>query len=360
MRRETDGVVGPIDVQRLARLRAARASLDPNQKGILSMRTIRTASFAALAAAAALLSAAPQARAANVVVNSLSLSGWFGGNEGPGGSVGTVDFVPGPGTPPLGGGSAELTVDSNGRASFGTAQYKGTALTAITQLTYAAWVATAAHPESPSVQFDMDYDKNDNNTAYQGRLVFVPPLPTLDTWTAFDALAGTWWATAAPGNLTCSQASPCTWNQVLAAFPNAAIRNDPNAGGNLLFRLGGPVTGGSRVDVDDFTITAGPISTTWDFEPGVSANPSVIAAGGLITVRAYGFKPNKTVKSSYYVNGTSGKRVLLCSATSSETGAFLCTVPLPTGALAGPSGIHAILIQGLSRVKYTTQIFITP
>ena len=325
-----------------------------------TIRTIRTVLAAGIFVAAALVLPAAPARAATVVVNSLSLSSWFGGNEGPSGSNASVDFVPGPGTAPLGGGSAELTVDSTGRASLGTAAYKGTLLAAITQLTYSAYVATAAHPEAPSLQFDIDYNASDANTAYQGRLVFVPALPTLDTWTSVNALAGTWWATAAPGNLSCSQGVPCTWAQVLAAFPNAAIRNDPSAGGNLLFRLGGPVTGGSSVYVDDFTISTGASTTTYDFEPGVSANPTVTTAGSLITIRAYGFKPNKTVKSSYYVNGTTGKRVLLCSATSSESGAFLCSVPLPTGTLAGPPGTHAILVQGQPRIRYVTQFFLNP
>jgi hypothetical protein len=322
------------------------------------MRTSRN-TLLALAAVLVLVPAGP-VLAADVVVNTLSLQGWFGGNEGPGGSVGTVAFVPGPDTPPVGGGSVELSVDSTGRASFGTAAYKGAALASINQLDFEAYVSSLGNPEAPSLQFDVDYDGTDANTAYQGRLVFIPSLPPLDTWTSLDALAGTWWATAAPGNATCSQAIPCTWAQVLAAFPNAAIRNDPSAGGNLLFRLGGPVAGGATVNVDQFTITVGVTSTTYDFEPGVSVNPSVAQPGALVTIRAYGFKPQSTVKSFYYVPGTSGKRVLLCSATSSATGAFLCSVPLPTGTLAGPPGVHGVLVLGQRRIKYTTQIVITP
>lgn len=300
------------------------------------------------------------APAADVVINNFSLQGWFGGNEGPGGSVGTVTFVPGPDTPPLGAGSVQLTVDSNGRASFGTAAYKGTRLDTIDQLEFEAYVSSIDHPESPSLQFDVDYDSSDGNTAYQGRLVFLPPLPPLDTWVPIDALAGTWWATGAPGNTVCTQGSPCTWAQVLAAFPNAAIRNDPSQGGNLLFRLGGPIPGGATVNVDQFTIKIGASITTYDFEPGVSVNPSVAQPGTVVTIRAYGFKPQSTVKSFYYVPGTNGKRVLLCSALASETGAFLCSVPLPTGALAGPAGVHNVLVTGQRRIRYTTQVIVSP
>lgn len=65
-------------------------------------------------------------------------------------------------------------------------------------------------------------------------------------------------------------------------------------------------------------------------------------------------------QSFYYINGTSGKRVLLCSATTTSTGVFICTVPLPSGSLAGPAGTHGILILGKSRIRYTTQIFTPP
>lgn len=325
------------------------------------MSNTRKTLFAALGAALLLAGSVPAWAAPPVVVNSLSVDDWFGGNEGTGTSVGTVAFVPGPGTPPLGAGSVELVVDGTGRASFGTAAYKGTRLDTITQLTYRAYVAAFGGQEAPTLQFDVDYDANDANTAYQGRLVtyFASPLPA-GTWTAIDARAGTWWSTQAPGNALCSQTTPCTWNDVLLHFPNAAIRNDPSAGGPLLFRLGGPVTGGGRVNVDDFTITANAVTTTYDFEPGVAVNPTVAQPGSLVTIRAFGFAPQSTVKSFYYVNGTSGKRVLLCSALSGADGTFLCSVRLPTGSLAGAAGSHGVLIQGKSRIRETTQVVITP
>ncbi|MBM4243295.1 MAG: hypothetical protein FJ148_05690 [Deltaproteobacteria bacterium] len=191
-------------------------------------------------------------------------------------------------------------------------------------------------------------------------MTYIATPPALDTWTAVNALAGTWWATGTPGNSVCSQGTPCTWAQVLLNFPNAAIRNDSSAGGNLLFRLGGPVTGGGQVNVDDFAITASAVTTAWDFETGVAVNPSVAQPGSMVTIRAYGFRPQSTAKSFYYIAGTSGKRVLPCSATTTAAGAIICSVPLPSGSLAGPSGTHGILILGKDRIRYTTQIFTTP
>jgi hypothetical protein len=320
------------------------------RKGTGSMSNTRMTILGAVASAIVALGAGP---AAADVVNQLSLDVWFAGNEGPSGSVGSTAFVPGPTVPPVGSGSVELTVDATGRASFGTALYKGTRLDNITQLEYWRYVSSLAGAEAPTLQFDVDYGSADLNTTCQGRLVtYIPSPPALDTWTPVNALTGTWWSTGAPGNSDCTQ--------VLANFPNAAMRNDPSAGGNLLFRLGGPVAGGGQVYVDDFTITASAVTTTWDFETGVAVNPTVVQAGFLVTIRAYGFQPNSTAKMFYYINGTSGKRALLCSATTTSTGAFICTVPLPSGSLAGPAGTHGILITGKSRVRYTTQIFTTP
>jgi len=262
-----------------------------------SMSNTRMTILAAGAAALVALGAGPAAAA---VVNQLSLDSWFGGNEGPSGSMGSVAFVPGRLVPPVGSGSAELTVDGNGRASFGTALYKGTRLDNITQLEFSRYVSSIGGAEAPTLQLDVDYDSTDLSTAWQGRLVtYIATPPALDTWTAVNALAGTWWATGAPGNSVCSQGTPCTWAQVLLNFPNAAIRNDSSAGGNLLFRLGGPVTGGGQVNVDDFEITASAVTSTRDFETGVAVNPSVAQPGSMVTIRAYGFKPQSTAKSFY-------------------------------------------------------------
>lgn len=324
------------------------------------MSNTRMTFLAALSATVVALGAVP-AHAASKTVNSLSVDGWFGGNEGPSGSIGAVTFVPGPGTAALGTGSAQLTVDSDGRASFGTAAYKGTRLDNIAGLQYSVNVQSFGGVEAPTLQFDMDYDSTDLNTTYQGRLVSYSATPvSIDTWYSVNPLGGTWWATGAPGNAFCTQATPCTMAQVLGHFPQAAIRNDPVGGGNLIFRLGGPVAGGGRVNVDAFLISTNTGATIYDFEPGVAVNPSVAQPGTIVTITAFGFKPQSLVKSFYVIGGTTGKKVLLCSGTSGENGTFYCSVPLPTGTLAGPAGTHNVEIQGKNRVRYGTQVFITP
>lgn len=324
-----------------------------------SMNTRKTILLTLVAAFVAL--GAGAAHAASKTVNALSVDEWFGGNEGPGGSTGTVTFVPGPTAAPFGTGSAELTVDATGRASFGTGLFKGTSLDDIAALQYWVNVQPFGGTEAPTLQVDVDYDSTDLNTAYQGRLVTYTSVPvSIGTWYSVNALAATWWATGAPGNAFCTQATPCTMAQVLSHFPRAAIRNDPVGGGNLLLRLGGPVAGGGRVNVDGFQIATNTGATLYDFEPGVAVNPSVAQPGTVVTITGFGFKPQTLVKSFYVIGGTTGKKVLLCAGTSAADGTFYCSVPLPTGTLAGPAATHSVLLQGKNRVRYSAQVLITP
>ena len=318
--------------------------------------------FASALLAAALLSfSASHSGAATNVVTVTSEDGWFGVNEGPFSSVGDVVFGPGPVIPPLGVGSASLIIDDTGRASLGTMEYAGTRLSGITQLAFESYSFSDLVVVSPALQFDVDYDSSDSSTLYQGRLTFEPSgAPVPDAWVAHDALAGTWWASQAPGNGVCPQSSPCTWAEVLSAFPNAAIRNDPIQHGALLFRLGGPIAGGSIASVDNLTIAIAGPSTTWDFEPGATINPSVGPAGSLVAIEAYGFRALRNARVVYYTNQRGPSRVKLCRARTSLSGAFSCAVSLPPAPTAGPAGVHIIRIKGARRVDYSTSFVLVP
>lgn len=210
-----------------------------------------------------------------VVVTSANLNGWFFFNEG---ATGTGGFEVGPATPPLGGGSAFLTVNSTGRESLGTQAYAGTPLNQITELRYSTYKNT--NPDQAvdiGIQFDVDFDGAGGNTNYQGRLVFEPYLagtnPQQNVWQTWHALAGKWYASRSDpsfnpngSNGVCPQSAPCTWPQVLASFPNATIFNN-SFGGVLLFRAGGPWANGYDGNVDAFTVGVGNTYTTFNFEP---------------------------------------------------------------------------------------------
>ncbi len=294
---------------------------------------------------AVVVAGSPVAGATTQVVNQLQVSNWFGVNEGPGGSVGNVTLVPGPATPPAGTGSAELQIDSTGRASLGTNQFKGTSLSQITAMDYWGYVVGGTTNQLV-LQFDVTYDTTLGSTAYQGRLTFVPSSPPpASAWRHLNALAdGYWFGSQAPGSATCSQATPCTWSQVLSYFPHAAIRNDPIGQGAFILRLGGPITGGATAYVDDLTVGTTAATTTTDFEPGSSVTPSIGPSGTPIIVRGFGFRPKAKVTAKYHSGVRGHQNVVLCSGTADQSGAVQCVANIP--ALPGLPGVHPITVKG--------------
>jgi hypothetical protein len=311
--------------------------------------------------------AAP-AGAATTTVGALSVNGWFGGNEGPAGSSGTVSLVSGPGTPDAGTGSAKLTVDGTGRASLGTNGFKGTKLSQISALSYSTYATSSQLSHQANLQFDVDFDTTDASTAYQGRLSFGTDTSVpLNTWTSVNALTdGKWYGSQLVSPAPCSQSSPCTWAQVLTAYPNAGVRNDPVEKGAMLLRLGGPVTGGGSVYVDNFSITRPSGTSTVDFEPGATVTPTVGVAGTAINVTAYGYRPGAkvAVKFDRVAAGLhNGPRQLrICKVTANTNGVITCNTSVP--AVSGPPGVHPITLKGKgangAQLKYKLDFIISP
>jgi len=109
-------------------------------------------------------------------------------------------------------------------------------------------------------------------------------------WQRWDARGGTWYATGLPGSSVCAQSSPCTWNQVLASFPNAGI----SASGGVLLRAGGPSPAFDG-DVDALTIGVAGTPTTFDFEQAcledLNSDGQTSFADLLAFAGAYGYTP---------------------------------------------------------------------
>jgi hypothetical protein len=217
------------------------------------------------------------AQADTIVVHPGNLNGWgFAAENTNSGQNG--GFRVGPGMPPAGSGSAFLNLtNTNQGMILGTYNHAGTRLADITQLTYSTFRSSpGAGAQAPSLQFNVDFDGSDT---WQGRLVFEPyqtPGNTVVTgvWQEWDALAGNWWATRAPYSTQFSQSNPVSWNDILAAYPNARIRVSD---GPILFKVGsGWLFEGS---VDNFTIGVSGNNTTYDFEAGDS-RPSVDTGSG--------------------------------------------------------------------------------
>ena len=231
-------------------------------------------SLAGLGAAAAIPIAA-HAATTTVVVTPGNMQGWaFFDDNGHGGSG---SLVSGPATPPLGVGSAQLALTAmNQGYALGNGGFSGMRLADMTSLGYSTYVQQGNNTVAPALQLNIDTDLTDTNTGWQGRLVYEPYYTHTvtdgkwQTWDTQDNAAvgnvGNWWFSNASAASTsgCTQAKPCTWNEVLAAFPNAGI-NTTYPG--VVFKAGSnwavPFTG----NVDAFTIGTASNTTTYDFEP---------------------------------------------------------------------------------------------
>jgi hypothetical protein len=210
-------------------------------------------------------------------------AGWTFLNEGANASG---VYVNGPGTPPAGRGSALLTLDSNGREAITTSTYAGQALANLTTLQYSTYQAFSGSPsETLYLEFDVDYDSTDNDTSYQGRLVFVPQADPdnhvhaneWQTWNAEDASVS--WYSSASGASTyrpivngareedppCVQTPYCDWAFILSHYPHAQIR--PSIG-QFMVRAGGPVTGGFVGATDNVIVGINGTNAENNFEPG--------------------------------------------------------------------------------------------
>jgi len=209
-------------------------------------------------------------------VSNLNPQGWAFFNEG---AVGSGSFVTGPATPPLGTGSVNLTVDANGRHNIGKIN-NGLRFDRITELGYSSYQTSGNPAATISLQLQVDYDLTDANQAFQGRLVYEPyqtETVLQNTWQTWTPLTGEWWGSGAPGNVACPQSNPCTWPEVLAAFPNGGTHGSPTLGA-IIFRAGGPVGFPFTGNVDNFTLGVDNVDNVTDFE---LANHLVVDDDGL-------------------------------------------------------------------------------
>jgi len=202
--------------------------------------------------------------------------------------TGSGEFVSGPNGSD-GSGSAELTIDATGGVALANALFAGTRLDDLRFLSYKTYQEDVG-PHATTLQLDADYDATDGTTAFQGRAVFEPSQSgqatvtneVWQTWNPLTAPSG-WWQT---GNAivngvnvgqACTQASPCSFAELLAAYPDASIRpitqqvgGQPIAGG-IWLKAGGGWAPGFTGNVDSLTaaVDVGGVNgtVTYDFEP---------------------------------------------------------------------------------------------
>lgn len=196
----------------------------------------------------------------------------------------------------VGDGAAHVvTANSAEGKTWFTPQFDGTPLADITQLSYSVLTDTLNY--APALGFDIQYRTGDS--AYSGRLVYEPIYNgglAVGEWTTFDTVDGVWWASkqnAAGSNGNCLPSGPmCTWDDVLALFPDASIGNpDASTGvppsgypGNLTVKLGSGGPSGYDTFFDNVTIginqADGSVNqTTFDFESGCTTDCYVSTTG---------------------------------------------------------------------------------
>jgi Lamin Tail Domain len=223
----------------------------------------------------------------------------------------TVEFVFGPGTPPLGRGSAELRVGSDGdnAAELRQPNYNLVALpnpsptppaanelTALAYSTYAQSGGSGGQTPYLILNIDNNNDGVFNIASGDDQLFFEPvyqngTYPTVDPsvvipnqcganpacvtpgeWQTWDALGGGWWALSAG-----TFGPPLTTLEFYRqTHPNARIINSGSGlgGVRVVAGFGAGAWDDFVGNVDNFQIGVGPDTTVYDFEPQAPPPPT--------------------------------------------------------------------------------------
>ncbi len=191
-------------------------------------------------------------------------------------------FVNGPDIAPVGDGSVQISVTGSERRNLATYQFSGTKLADITDFSYNTYNPSAGNGGSVNrsgyFQFNVDFTGGDT---WQKRLLFEPTANgtvVQDTWQVWDMYQdgdALWSWSGLSGHGGGASAWPDgntneyrTWNELLTAFPNIAVRTTDSWMG---VRVGSPYADGYTENIDGFTvgIKSGATTTisTYDFEP---------------------------------------------------------------------------------------------
>jgi hypothetical protein len=185
------------------------------------------------------------------------------------GSSADFGFVAGPDSPPAGAGSAHMMVGDAASGVILIRPLDAYRLDAITTLEYSTYRSSAdlGNNLAIALQFNVAYDLTAAIQPWQGRLVYEPYHSNggavgQGVWQTWEPLEDEWWATGEPGKTACPQSDPCTWGEVLSAFPHVGIHP---LYGAVMFKAG---SGWASFDgnVDALAMTVAGTRLEWDFE----------------------------------------------------------------------------------------------
>jgi hypothetical protein len=268
----------------------------------------RTRLIGALACAAT-LGVSGTAVADTTVTVTDGTPGWTRGDTRP---DGTGAFQVGPAPTPAGVGSFRMTTPSSAaKVQLMTTQYTGMRLDAIEGIGYSTYRYSAppASPALPAINIRLDL----TGDGIADRFMVYEPYQDLGnaavqdaTWQDWDAHRGgtaEWWLSGAG---PCGQATPCTWDAILALYPDATLAEGQPPGSNPAAQPGtlGVNQGSSNAGVDAASdalyVEIGGERTTYDFEPALSpASKDDCKNGGWQQFNAPAFKNQGDCVSSF-------------------------------------------------------------
>jgi hypothetical protein len=269
-------------------------------------RRLLTTTLATCALAAGL------AQAAVVTVTPSSMGTWAFYATDSGGVVnsgsGTGQMVAGPGTPPLGSGSANLNVGAghgDQSVQLRNSDWAGTRLADLTSLSYSTYSTSFNGSQLPFVNLYLNYGAGNTR---DDRLWFEPTYSSasagngnlspqsdvaLATWQTWNMFTGMWYSDSGtpnssqfPGDGNGAGDHAITLAVFIAAHPDATIINDPGQGGLGGIRIASGFASASdnfNTNVDAFTIGTARGSSTYDFELDAAKfpEPGTLALLGL-------------------------------------------------------------------------------
>ncbi len=321
-----------------------------------------------------------------VVVNQTNIYNWLFYND----ETDVIDptlgsFVSGPGTTPLGTGSAQISVSGTQRRNLATYQFSGTPLASITTLKYSTYNPSAGNGGSANrsgyLHFNVDF--TGSSDVFQRRLVFVPVnngTVIQDNWQEWDAIMGgaanwsysgpTWPAGIGGGGEAGTTLK--TWSQILSQYPNSRVKVTDSF---LGIRVGEPYADGYTENIDAFKFGTSAGITQFDFDPaasisvspaGESANPfdndytrinnavQATPAGGTVTLNGNftWVEPNAAASWAKGSDGSTGTVAFnndnYCILPPANRNNVTITAPGVGGAtIQGPGDLAAVNLEGV-------------
>jgi hypothetical protein len=244
-----------------------------------TIKTIHLKMILVFSVVVVMLASGSLSQANMVVVTPSSMDNWAFYSTDNGGIInlgsGVGQMVNGPGTPPLGTGSANFqTPAGQGDQSvqLRNSSWAGTRIDALTSLSYSTYATAWNGQQIPYMTIWLD---TDGDGARDDRLWFEPdysypaqPHSALNTWQTWDALNGMWYSDSGVGG-NGPGSNAITLAAYLSFKPNATIINDAGQGiGGIRLATGfASPEDNFDANVDNFTIGTAGGTTTYDFEP---------------------------------------------------------------------------------------------